>query len=174
MQMFFIHRHRQFISAENNFGVECHQTHPRHALFVFGHHTNGFIFIAVNLESLLGCQIKKREHVATRNRRDESLFGINVHWIRVGHGHNGWRRRCWNDETTIKRPGVFPRILALEKIGAGSLPFDRRFVFRHNIRRWRRKSFQSFSFPIVRVPMFAKTNSIKFIVSIFPIDSEKF
>ena len=131
MQMFFIRRRRQFISVENDFWIERHQTQPRHSLFIFGHHTNGFIFVAVNLESLFGRQIKKREHMATRNRRDECLFGINVRWIRVRDGHNRGRRRCWNSDTAVKRPSVFSRILALEKIRTGSQPFDRCFVFGH-------------------------------------------
>jgi hypothetical protein len=34
--------------------------------------------------------------------------------------------------------------------------------------------FKVFLFPIVRISMFAKTNSAKFVVSIFSINSEKF
>ena len=65
MQLFFIRRHRQFVPAVADFWVERDQTDPWHAVFVLGHHADGFILVVVNLESMLGRQVKKREHVAT-------------------------------------------------------------------------------------------------------------
>jgi len=131
MQWFFISWRRRFVSAINNFWIERDQADPRHAFFVLGHHADGFIFVAVNLETLFGRQKKKREHVAARNGCDKSLFRVNVRRIGKWHRDDGRRSRCRNDDAAVKRPGVFPRIFTLEKIGTRSLPFDGRFVFGH-------------------------------------------
>jgi len=81
VQLVFIILRRQFISAVDDFWIKPGKTDPRHAYFIFGHHSNRFILIAVYLKSLFGRQIKKREHVAARNGRDEDSFGINMRWI---------------------------------------------------------------------------------------------
>jgi len=84
------------------------------------------------LEARFGGQMKKGQHVATGNCRDERFFGINVRRVGPGPGHDAGRRRGWHGRPAVERPSVFARIPALEEFGAGALPADDRLVFGHN------------------------------------------
>ena len=77
----------KFLAAVNDLGMERHGTDPRHALLVLGHRADGFVFVAVHLETLPRGDEKKREHVTTGNRSDVGFFRVNVCWVRVRQRH---------------------------------------------------------------------------------------
>jgi len=62
----------------DNFWIERDPADPRYSLFVFGHHSNRFVVIVFNLESLFAGQIKECEHMAARNGCHVGFFGIHV------------------------------------------------------------------------------------------------
>ena len=63
MQLIFVGRRRKFLAAINNLGIERDGTDPRRALFILGHHPDGFVFVTVHLKTLPRSDEKKREHV---------------------------------------------------------------------------------------------------------------
>ena len=131
VQLFLVGGSGKFLTAVDDLGIERHGADPRHALFIFGHRTEGFVFVAVHLESLPRGDVKKREHVATGDGSDVGFFRINVRRVRVWRRDNRRRWRSRNGQAAIEHPAMFAGILALEKFSTGAFPSDGGFVFGH-------------------------------------------
>src|SRR5215469_17969660 len=85
------------------------------------------ILVQVEGEFLLARNRQEREHVAARERSDESLLGIDIGGIAEISRGRGRRHRM----ATVEAPGMIARILLVRKLGATALPFQSHFVFGH-------------------------------------------
>src|SRR6516165_2901138 len=85
------------------------------------------ILVRVEDKLLLACNRQKREHVAARERSDESLLGIDISGIAEISRGRGRRHRM----ATVEAPGMIARVLLIRKLSSTALPSQRHFVFRH-------------------------------------------
>src|SRR5262249_61342163 len=85
------------------------------------------ILVRVEDEFLLARDRQKREHVAARERSDESFLGIDIGGItEISRG-----RGCRHRMAAVEAPGMIARILLIRKLSAAALPFQRHFVLGH-------------------------------------------
>src|SRR6266404_5651202 len=85
------------------------------------------ILVRVEHEFLLARDRQEREHVAARERSDESLLGIDIGWIaEISRG-----RGCRHRMAAVEAPGMIARILLIRKLSSAALPFQSHFVFGH-------------------------------------------
>src|SRR5262245_16360332 len=85
------------------------------------------ILVRVEDELLLARDRQKREHVAARERSDESILGIYIGGIaEISRG-----RGCRHRMAAVEAPGVIARILLVRKLSSTALPSQSHFVFGH-------------------------------------------
>src|SRR5262245_46961843 len=85
------------------------------------------ILVRVEDELLFARNRQEREHVAARERSDESLLGIDI----GGIAEVGRRRRGRHPMAAVEAPGMIARILLIRKLSSAALPSQSHFVFGH-------------------------------------------
>src|SRR4029077_21063084 len=86
------------------------------------------VFIAVDDKTLVRGQREKRQHVAARQRRDKSRFGIDS----LRSPQRGGRGESRYLDATIEPPDVIAIVILIAKVGAVGRPFDHDCVLRHS------------------------------------------
>ena len=127
VQVFLVGRRGKFFAAVNNSRTEHDPAHPRHTLLILGHGADRSVFVAVNLESLAGSQVKKREHVATGQAGDERLPEIDAGLAALVGGFG----RGPGLDARIEGPVVVPVLGLVGEVGHLRLPIDGDLVHGH-------------------------------------------
>lgn len=111
--------------------VERDPADPGHARFIFCHHADGLVFIAVHLEALAAGYVEVGQHVAAGHRGDKRLLGIDARGIGIRWRDDGGRGRCGHGHAAVELPEVLAGVAALGEFPAGIFPENEGFVFRH-------------------------------------------
>src|SRR5205809_6789905 len=101
MQTLLLFGRGSLIGPVANLWMKRDRTYPGHTFLVLRHHAHRLVVVAVHLETLFGRQVKKRQHMATRNGRDKCFLWINVRRIRVRHRYDRWRWRGCHGHAAI-------------------------------------------------------------------------
>lgn len=120
------------------------QLHPRNgraSLVIFCQRPGSFIAVAVNRKTFLGGEVKKREHVTTRQGRDKRFFRVYVSGLGIGGWYDLRRGRGGDRRAPIEVPSVNTAKAFVYKDSAVAIPSDYRCVIGHsNLHAWAKGS----------------------------------
>ncbi len=105
------------VAAERDARPQHDRLRPVASVRDSAHRADGFVFVAVDDETLLGCEREEPQHVAARNRRNERFLGVDAGRIRQRRAHDRRRRRCRNDGAAVEAPFVRARVAVAREVG---------------------------------------------------------
>lgn len=120
---------RLFFSGKLDLRVEIDACDCQLATFIFLQVTDCVIDIFVEKKLFLTSDREKGEHVATGERSDKCLLGIDI--LRVPEIGRSCGRRYFM--ATVEFPSVIAVVGLILEVGRGAVPGERHFVFGHSL-----------------------------------------